>query len=137
MKKVLLGLFILGVIGGFFGYTQYNKTHKSLETTTADQTVDAVNLFSAYEADEAKANQTYNGKVVEVSGTIQDISTDESGLLKLTLNAENDFGGVICQMNKEKNYTAEQFKIDSEVTLRGDCSGYLMDVVLIRCVHIN
>ena len=137
MKKILLGLLVLGLIGGFFGYTQYNKSHKSLEGIAAEQTVKAVELFSAYENDETTANANYNGKVVEVSGTIKDVSTDESGLLKVTLEANNDFGGVICQMNKEKNYTTDQFKVGTSASLRGDCTGFLMDVVLIRCVVIE
>ena len=137
MKKIIIILLVLGVVGAFFGYTQYNKTHESLESVKADQTMDAAGIYASYENDETSANEKFNGKVVEVSGIIQSVSTDESGLLKVTLDSENDFGGVICQMNKEKGYTESDFDEGSKVTLRGDCTGFLLDVVMIRCVKIE
>ena len=41
-------------------------------------------------------------------------------------------GGVICQM--EPSFEGE-FETGESATFKGLCTGYLMDVILVRCVE--
>ena len=41
---------------------------------------------------------------------------------------------VICQFGRESNEEIKDLKKGDLVTVKGICSGYLMDVVMVRCV---
>ena len=137
MKKYLKYIAIVVLLGGIYGYYMYNKPHKDLARLKADFELGATELFSAYEANEEKSNELYLDKVVEVKGTIKSIKKEE-GLVTVTLDANNDLFGVICGMEPNAySKLAEQLKSEDEVTLRGFCTGMLMDVVLERCVVVS
>ena len=70
-------------------------------------------------------------KVIEVTGMVQDILEDTSGVT-VTLQTASGIFGVKCQMDKNEN-TSGVGK-GKQVKLKGICTGYLMDVVLVRCV---
>jgi hypothetical protein len=41
---------------------------------------------------------------------------------------------VVCQFGRESNEETKDLKKGDLVTIEGICSGYLMDVVMVRCV---
>lgn len=135
MKRLIIILLSLAVVGGFVGYKMYNKPHQNIETASADLAIKANDIFSDFENDEAAAGAKYNDKIVAVSGKISAIEKEEDGIVKVTLDAGGDFGGVICQMEPETDIS--KFKEGANVTLKGKCTGYLMDVILVRCVPDN
>lgn len=137
MKKALIIILALAVVGGFFGYRMYNKPHKDMTEAESDLKVSAEELLSSFENDETNANAKYNDKVVEVSGSVSDVSTDEDGNVKVTLDAGNPMGGVICQLDNLSEHKRTDFPIGEEVAFKGLCTGYLMDVVLVRCVEVQ
>ena len=132
MKKVLS--FILGIIIilSLAFIVVINLPQASIKNKAADYSIDANELFSAYSVNEAKANSTYNGKVIEVSGKLIDISEDEQGAPVLLLDSGDDFGGILCTLdNKPKTLPS----IGQKIKVKGQCNGILMDVVLNKC-HI-
>ena len=134
MKKLLgIGL-LLALIAGGIGYFMYNKPHQNMENAKADVVLDARELFTAFEANETEANQKYLDKVVKVSGLVKEVSTDEEGNVSVTLESGSEMFGVICQMDNLTKQEKTDFKIGEQVTLKGICTGMLMDVVLVRCV---
>lgn len=135
MKRILYILIGLGFIGGAIGYQMYNKPHQNIENAATDIAVPASEIFNSFENDETAAGTKYNDKIVAVSGKISDIGTDDDGTLKITLDAGGDFGGVICQM--EPDTDKANFSIGQDVTLKGKCTGYLMDVIIVRCVSVK
>ncbi|MEZ5057187.1 MAG: hypothetical protein R2879_09140 [Saprospiraceae bacterium] len=137
MKKALVIILALAVVGGFFGYRMYNKPHKDMTAAESDLKVSAEDLLSSFENDEANANEKYNDKVVEVSGTVADVSKDEDGNTKVTLDAGDPLGGVICQLDNLSDHKRLEFPLGEKVAFKGLCTGYLMDVVLVRCVEVQ
>jgi hypothetical protein len=136
MKKILLYLLPIVLIGASVAYFIYNKPHQNMEKADADLNISARELFSAFESDEAAANEKYLEKIVVVKGQIKDISTNEDGNLSLTLASENDMFGVICQMDELTEHPRTDFSVGETVSLKGICTGMLMDVVLVRCVEV-
>ncbi len=129
-KKLLLLLLLAGLaIGGTVGYMMWNKPHEDLSSATPDFVLDAQALFSDFETDEASANEKYLGKLVEVKGTVQEITETSDGGVSIILKGEMDMFGVNCAFLQHQD-----FEVGSEITVRGQCSGYLMDVALARCV---
>lgn len=134
MKKLIgIGL-LLALLGVGVGYYMYNKPHQNMEKAEADMTLESTALFSAFEANEAEANEKYLDKVIKISGTVKEVNTDEEGNISLTLESGNELFGVICQMDNLTKQEKTDFKIGEQVTLKGICTGMLMDVVLVRCV---
>ena len=136
MKKYIKYIVVLALIGGAYGFYMYNKPHKNLAKTKADVTLSAQDLFTAYELNETKANEIYLGKVLEVDGIIKSIEGENSNIINLEVGSM--MSRVSCEMEpdayaKNKNSLSEGDK----VTIRGNCAGMTMDVVLQRCVLIK
>ncbi|MCO6476016.1 MAG: hypothetical protein J5I94_05305 [Phaeodactylibacter sp.] len=136
MKKLLgIGL-LLALVGLGVGYFMYNKPHQNMEKAEADVSLQASELFSAFESDEGSANEKYLDKVIQVTGTVKEVSTDEEGNVSLTLDSGNGLFGVICQLDNLAEHERTDFQPGEQVTLKGKCTGMLMDVVLVRCVVV-
>lgn len=129
MKKILIALGLLAVIGGIIGYYQYNKPVASIENKKADVEVMAGDLVAAYEQDETSANEQYNEKILLVKGIISQI-TEEDNLNKIFLETENPLSGVICEM--EPGQDVGSLKTGDEVKIKGRCTGFLTDVILVQ-----
>lgn len=129
MKKIIIAVVILGAIGAGIGYYMYNKPVASLENKKPDVEVSAAKLITDYEADEKAANDVYLGKVVQVNGKIANITSDE-GKMKIHLESENPISLVIAEM--EDSSKTGSLKTGDEIMLKGMCSGYLSDVILVQ-----
>lgn len=136
MKRYIKYVLLLALIGMGIGFYLYNKPHQNMQRAKADMTLPASELFSAFEANEDAANAQYLDKVVQVEGVIQDINQDENGQFSLTLESGSDMFGVICQFDEQSEHQTDHLKTGQKVTLKGICTGMLMDVVLVRCVQI-
>lgn len=132
-KKIILGIVILVLLGLAYGGYEYFRPHQSLKNLKSDVTLTAENLFTEYETDETTSNEKYLDKVIEVTGKIKLIATKEDGITTITLDANNDLSGVICELDKSAKH--RDFKTGEAATFKGMCTGMLMDVVLVRCVE--
>jgi hypothetical protein len=137
-KKLLFGIGLLLVLAGLgIAYTMYNKPHENIRKASASHHLQATELMAAYEADEMDANDDYLGKIIEVSGTVSDAATDANGLTTVTLASGNPIGGIVCELDIHTSHPRKSFSLGESVTMKGKCTGYLMDVVLVRCVEIQ
>ena len=83
---------------------------------------------------EKASNAKYVSKVIAVSGTIDDITTDEKGDQVILIAGSSDMmNGVLCTLEKSEADKAKSLKRGDEVTIKGRCTGMLMDVVLNKC----
>lgn len=138
MKKILIPLLILGAVGLAIGIYQYNKPHKDIRSAEPAFTLEATELYSAYDTEEAAANEKYLDKVIQVTGEVADVSENGEGNLTVTLDGGGMLGGVICEMDTfSEEGTEARFEPGQTVTLKGICTGMLMDVVLVRCVPVS
>lgn len=131
MKKYLWLVLLLAVLGGGYGYYQYNRPVASLEDKEADVILSAPDLLKAFESNEAEANKNYLEKVIEVKGEVVKIEGD-STKKSVYLNTGNEMSAVICEM--EAGADTEGVTAGSSVVVKGKCTGYLMDVVLVQSV---
>jgi DNA/RNA endonuclease YhcR with UshA esterase domain len=116
MKKRSLIFFILlaALIGAaFIIYAKWNKPHENVEDLPGTK-ITAAELFRAFAENEQQATKTYNGKVIEVTGVVTAIETNQEGK-------------TIVQLQSN----------DETVTIKGVCSGFTTDVILIRCYLIK
>lgn len=133
LKKVLLtGLVtaVLAVIGIWY-FIFYRPTH--FKRSVADETaitIVADSLISAYQKDEPTANAQYLNKALSVTGTIKEIQKDQEGKQTITLSSIDPFTGIHCTLiNPLPNA-----EVGMRVTVKGICTGFLSDVVLIDAI---
>ena len=65
MKKFLPYILLLAILGGGYGYLQYNKGHKETSGVEADISISPQDLLQAFETDESAANLKYLDKIIE------------------------------------------------------------------------
>jgi hypothetical protein len=135
MKKLGWTLLALISIAGLIAYYLYTKPVDSLENEKPSATLSADSIFQLYDQNEMKTNELYLNKVISVSGKIQNILTDTSGVA-FTLQTSSGLFGVTCKMD-DTNLDVSQFSEGQTVKIKGLCTGYLMDVILIRCIVEN
>jgi hypothetical protein len=133
MKKIIISLLVIGLLGGIYAYMQYNKPHQNIEKANADAKIEATSLFDAYSKDEAAANQKYTGKIVEVTGKVKEVSKSADGTTKINLEVGDAMFGVSCTLDP-KNSAATTLSAGNTTTLKGKCDGFNMDVQLSNCV---
>jgi hypothetical protein len=132
-KKMIIPLIVI-IIGGitamsyvFRGAENSVANENAVYTTTADE------LFSVFEENETAANEKFLGKVIEVTGTIGEIEKTENGQLVLLLSCNSPMGGVRCTFETRQDKVLKQVSQGTSCTIKGKCSGMLMEVVLDNC----
>ena len=136
-KTLLFVLPILAFIAIGVGLYLYNKPLESLEDATAAESLEASALLQAYEADEQAANTRFLGKTIQVSGKVLDVSTSDQGGVSVSLDAGGLLGGVLCTMDAAHAETVASWTAGREVSLKGECVGFLSEVQLARCVPVQ
>lgn len=135
MKKHLLTATVVAVLLGIgVGFYLWNKPHQNMSRAEADFQLEAAALFTAFETDEAQANSRYLDKIIEVRGTITEVSAEQKTVV---LGAETSLFGIRCAWDEFSDAPFPDVQPGQLVTLKGTCSGFLGDVVLSRCVLVE
>ena len=135
-KYISIVLIALIAIGFYFTFKMYNKPHVNLKTANADVIVTAQGLLEIYQNDETLSNTNYANKVVEVTGEIHEIRA-ENGNSIIALKDANGIASILCHMAPEENLKVLKLKKEGTITIKGICTGYLLDVILVRCILVN
>jgi len=113
----------------------YNKKHADTAKAKPDFIVTATSLQKEFEDNEATASARYVNKILEVTGIIAVVTPLANNHLNLSLKTGNEMSNVICAFPAIAD--PSKLKTGEEVTLRGECSGFLMDVLLKNCAIIR
>lgn len=135
-KNIIIAILVLGIIGLFVAYKIYNKPHINVSKAKSDLTLTADTIINDFSSDENVANSKYLEKIIEVKGTISEVK-NEKGKGIVTLKTNDDFGSVICHLSADATKNISSLKEGQTITLKGICTGYLMDVILVKCELIN
>jgi hypothetical protein len=103
----------------------------SIANLNPDFSLNADELLDSYASDEVTANQKYLDKVIIVSGRVQKIEENKT----IFLETSNPLSSIICELEEaspEINITP-----GDAISIKGICTGYLMDVVLNRAILIK
>ena len=138
LLKFFLGFLVVVLIGAAIAYFAiWNVPKVSAKTQSADMTVTAEQLFSDYQQDQGAGDKLYIGKVLEVSGTITEISSDEQGAPVVLFGTDDAFGGVLCTFELGEKDKISALQPGQKARVKGICTGMLMEVVLNRCTLLD
>jgi hypothetical protein len=133
IKYILVGLGVLAIGIGIYAYKEYNRKPSDLADTEAVDQISASVIINAYSINEDDANKKYLGKVIEVSGTVAELSNQQDTAFTILLGDSTNSSRVSCTIDKKHIAAAKKYPIGKVVNVRGICTGYLMDVELNRC----
>lgn len=135
-KNVLVAVMVLVVLGGGIGYYLYQKPTEKSVSAVADTTVTAEALLAAFQADEAKAMATYahEGKVVQVTGKVRSIDTSDPTKVNVLLETGDALAAVVCEFEPAH---APAWAEGTSASVKGICTGMLLDVVITRCAAVE
>lgn len=129
--KIIISTLLLIVIAIIIGVRTYNKPHVDVAKTAANYKLSSNDLLDEFILDETIADKKFANKIVEITGVIQNVSTTKGkGIITLKGTEAN----VICQLNEKENQKIMRLKKDQNITIKGQCSGFLLDVMLVNCV---
>lgn len=130
-KIGLLTLFIFVLSGICAAVYMFYLEEADSSVLKPDYVITAEDLQKAFLDNEATASEKYVNKIIEVRGRILAIEPGERSTTSISLDTGTEVSEVICTMNSGK--IPLKLKKGDEVTIRGRCSGYLMDVLLNNC----
>jgi len=134
--KILLGVVVFIALAGIgIALVLFIMPHKDLGKARPDFVITAIDLQKAFEDNESAATAKFVNKVIEVRGIIESVKPGEGSILNVTLKTGSDLSSVICTFARDAD--PSKLNTGNQVTIRGECSGFLMDVLLNDCSLIE
>jgi len=124
LKKIIIGIIIVGALGGSYGLYVFFMPHRDVQSVEAFATISANDLVAEYLKDNAAANLKYladdgDSKVLNITGRVSSVDTDQKMQLVLILKDEGAAIGVSCTFMESTNKNAEKLKIGDQVKIKG------------------
>ena len=128
------------MIASAYIYYQYNRKGLNIADVEASAEVSADDLIRQFSQNESDANKKFLSKIIEVSGTVKKIETNETGLTTVVLGDNSSTSSVRCSIDSLQNESAKSIPVNAPVKLKGFCTGYISDelglgadVILTNC----
>ncbi len=135
VKTAMIAVIFLVLAGTGVGLYLYNKQDKNLQKEKPDFILTSIELQKAFEENEAASIEKYVNKIIDVTGTIESVTAVEGNITNVVLKTGSNLSSVICTLSSVSDPSV--LVAGNEVTIRGECSGYLMDVLLNNCAILK
>jgi hypothetical protein len=133
MRKIyFFGIGILLFCLAGWGVYRVTKSHGNVADDEAVASISADSLYYQFQKSEPEANIKWVGKVLEIRGIISSVTqTGNSMFINLRVTDE---GGINCSTLKKDLPPDAIFNKGDSVTIKGSCTGFLMDVNMVDCI---
>ncbi len=133
---MIISILIFVAIVFFVYVAVYNKPHVDVYKSSPGISLTSDIIVEDFENNETLANSKYLEQIIQVTGTISEVViTKDKGVI--VLNASNALGNVMCHVSASEHQKINALKKGQEITMKGICTGYLMDVILVKCVIVE
>ena len=135
---MLLVVLLLAALGGGYVWKEFTRSASKADDLPVKETISAQDLMTAFTTDESAATARFVGitdQVVQVTGTIRAIDPAGKELTNIVLGTDDDLAAVLCEFAPED--VPADWRSGATVTVKGICTGMLMDVVLVRCTALE
>lgn len=135
-KKIILsGLLVTGFACiGIWYFIFYKPTH--FKRDVADEqaiTITAKQIVKNFQSNEDSANKIYLNKAIAITGEVLEAKKNQDGKPTVTLKSDDSFSNIYCTLKDD----AGQIQGGSTITVKGICTGFLSDVVIIDAIIIK
>lgn len=134
MRKFIWYLLMLMVAGALIGYYYAQRDFRNdIRYTEADINISSQDLYAAFSVDEDSANNRFLGKIIAVTGLVQSVDAQPEKTT-ISLGTGDPMSAVVCEMNANIQSDFTGIVRGEELTVKGECSGMLFDIILVNCV---
>ena len=135
-KKIILTaatVFVLTIISAWF-FIFYKPTHFKRDVADENGIITtAKEIVKEFQSNEAASNAKYVNKAVEISGEVLEAKKDQTGNTILVLKSDDALSNVFVTLK-----SADQIaSVGSSITIKGICTGFLSDVVIIDAIFVK
>jgi len=135
MKKIIIILVLaVAAFAGWYVWNWVNRPVSSMAGMKSDFTLDADSFLVSFVENEEASNSRYGGKIIEVTGIVQAVNPDIPSIM---LETADPLFGIDCVMEKGSELNLSDVTPGSQITIRGECGGYIGDVQMNRCIIIQ
>jgi len=131
----VLGLAINGGSG-----TGTARNSKAIAEAPAEEiiSINSNQLFAEYEANDIAADKKYKGQILEVSGSVENISRDILDNIYVTLKTgEYTLFSIQCFFADDFEDRAAELRPGQYLRIRGRCDGKFGNVMLKGCIIVE
>ncbi|NKI27544.1 hypothetical protein HCG49_13320 [Arenibacter sp. 6A1] len=130
---VVLSFIVLAVLALGISLYLYNKPHVNIEKSEPEYFLTAQELITEYQKHEIETDKKYSERILQVKGQINEISINKDKSV-IVLKPTGEVSSVICHMLPVENTKLLKLEKGDMVTIKGKCTGYLLDVIMVRCI---
>jgi hypothetical protein len=131
-KRYFFGISTVLLFLAAWSIYKVTMPHHNASGEQAVASLSATTLYYEFLNSENNANKKWLGKIIEVSGHISSIN-ESGGYISINLMGSSE-GGVNCSFMKKDLDSGEKYNKGDSITIKGKCTGFLMDVNLVDCV---
>lgn len=128
-SSAILAVFLILAIGS----TDTDKDTQKVKSQTPSYTLSANELYNEYNNNEVAADSKYEGKVVIVTGTIQDIGKDIMDDAYIVIGGSGFLDGVQCTFTKGEQSSVARLSKGQQVRVKGEVAGKMGNVLINKC----
>lgn len=130
---VIAGMGILLLLLATEIWHRFNQPHIDVREKKVAVTITAVELYKEFQQDEGIAGHKYINAIMDITGIISEVQTNAKSTMIL-LNSQQSSGAVNCVFNNTRESGLLKLKMGQQITVKGKCAGYLVDVNFVDCV---
>jgi len=133
-RRHLFSFFALAVFALLAaGSIDTDSDTKTVQSQAPSYTLSADQLYYDYNANEISADTKYKGKVVVVSGTVQNIGKDILGSAYIVIGGKGFLDGAQCTFTKAEESSVAHLGKGQRVSVKGEVSGKMGHVQIKKC----
>ena len=136
-KILLTAIAVILLIAVAYLVKEYDRKPADVADIIAAEKTTAFNLLKAFEDSEPIANKKYAGNIIEVTGTISSIYNEADTIVNVLLETGDPLHTINCALATKEISGIKKYKPGQSITIKGHCTGFLLDVELNRCVITN
>jgi len=126
MKKILLVVLVLGLIGAGGAAYLWNKPARTADDEKPFATLTASQLFTEFATDEPATWANYKDRVIQISGEVESSNVDASGNTQVVLKTDTEMSTVSVTLMT--GATATDATAGTMIEVKGICNGFLNDI---------
>jgi hypothetical protein len=127
---------IVIIIASIYLYIRF-MPEKNIAKQEASYTINAAVLAEEYNRNPDVSDKKYIDRIIQVTGTISEITTDQNKSKVIILRENNSSSGVLCTLSDNSSKNAQKYHVGNTITIKGTCTGMLFEVVLNKCVIVR
>jgi hypothetical protein len=139
IKYAIILILAVIVVGAGVGLKMYFKPHADISKMEAQYKITANKLIDKFQSYEEGATKEYSEKVLEISGKLVAKNKLPNGTNLLVL--EDEMQGISCQLDSAwssaNQPVIEALTTGGQVTVKGVCKGYLMEIKVSPAVVVK